>query len=418
MGANTPLKRHLAFHNKFMKSFSLLLLSLFLSTPAFSQGHISIQKQGSADSSFDFSGFSAGGGAPAEFFTSLRKNLSLPSMFREAPPSSADFRIVGSAVLNGSKVDVSVELVDRAQNQRRYGKRFTIDARQTDSLARTISDEIYQELTKRPGFASKPIVLVGQRQGDPAKDLYIVYPDGGGMMQLTRDRAVVLAPQWTPDGASITYTSFLSGFPDIYLHQLSPAKRRKLSSASGMNSGGAMSPDGTKIALILSKDGKPELYVKNIATGATLRLTNTPMTAKSSPSWSPDGRQIVFVSGHQGIPNLYIISANGGQPKRLTRGGGQNLSPKWGKNGLIAYTSRRNNLFQIAIIDPNSGQSRFVSPSDADYEDPSWAADGIHIVASRTIRGQSSLYLLDMQGKGAKSLLQVQGNWYMPNWRP
>ncbi len=401
-----------------MKSISLLILSLFLSVPAFPQGSVTIVKPGSSDSSFDFSGFSASGGAPAEFFNSLRKNLSLPSMFKEAPPSSADFRVLGSAVLKGDKVDVTVQLVDRAQGQRRYGKRFTIDAGQTDSLARKVSDEIYQELARRPGFTSKPIVLVGQRQGDVAKDLYIVYPDGGGMMQLTRDRAAVLAPQWAPDGASITYTSFRSGFPDIYQHQLSPAKRRKLSSASGMNSGGAISPDGQKMALILSKDGKPELYVKNLLTGATLRMTNTPMTAKSSPSWSPDGRQIVFVSGHQGIPNLYVISANGGQPKRITRGGGQNLSPKWGKNGLIAYTSRRGGLFQIAIIDPNSGKSYFVSPQDADYEDPSWAADGYHLVASRTIRGQSSLYLLDMQGKGAKSLLQVQGNWYMPNWRP
>ncbi|MDF3128155.1 DPP IV N-terminal domain-containing protein [Kiritimatiellaeota bacterium B1221] len=401
-----------------MKSISLLLLSLVLSFPAFPQGSVSIVKPGSMDSSFDFSGFSASGGAPAEFFNSLRKNLSLPVMFKEAPPSSADFRVLGSAVLNGGKVDVTVQLVGRGQSQSRYGKRFSIDARQVGSLARKVSDEIYQDLTKRPGFASKPIVLVGQRQGDVAKDLYIVYPDGGGMMQLTRDRAAVLSPQWAPDGASITYTSFRNGFPDIYQQQLSPAKRRKISSASGMNSGGSISPDGRKIALILSKDGKPELYVKNLSTGGMLRMTNTPMSAKSSPSWSPDGRQIVFVSGHQGIPNLYVISANGGQPKRITRGGGQNLSPKWGKNGLIVYTSRRSGLFQTAIIDPNSGKTYFVSPQDADYEDPSWAADGYHLVASRTIRGQSSLYLLDMQGKGAKSLLQVQGNWYMPHWRP
>lgn len=185
-----------------------------------------------------------------------------------------------------------------------------------------------------------------------------------------------------------------------------------------MNSGGAISPDGKKIALILSKDGKPELYVKNLSNGAVVRLTNTRMAAKSSPSWSPDGRQIVFVSGHEGIPNLYIIDSAGGQPQRITRGGGQNLSPDWGKNGLIVYTSRRNNLFQIAVINPNTRESIFVSPTDADYEDPSWAADGYHLVASRTIRGQSSLYLLDMQGKAAKSILQGQGNWYMPSWRP
>jgi len=401
-----------------MKRLSFLVLSFFLLTSLCVGERIVITKSGSGESSFDFSGFSARGGVPGEFFTSLRKNLLLPSMFREAPPSSADFRVLGSAGIQDGKLTVTVQLVDRAQNQRRFGKRFTVDPGQAAGLARLVSDEITEELTNRPGFSNKRIIFVGQRAGDTAKDLYAVYPDGSGMVQLTKDRAVVLAPKWAPDGESFTYTSFRGGFPDIYRQRVNPPGRKKVSSASGMNSGGAISPDGRKMALILSKDGKPELYVKNLVTGAVVQLTDTRMAAKSSPSWSPDGRQIVFVSGHQGIPNLYVISANGGQPRRITRGGGQNLSPNWGKNGLIAYTTRRGGLFQIAVMDPASGESRFVSPADADYEDPSWAADGYHLVASRTIGGRSSLYLLDMQGKGAKSLLQGQGNWYMPSWRP
>jgi TolB protein len=400
---------------KFLYMFSCLFL---LCTSTFAQERIVISKPGTEDRSFDFSGFSASAGAPVHFFNGLRKNLALPAMFREAPPSSANFRVTGSARMNGSNVEVTVELLDRASNQRRFGKRYSVAAGQEDALARLVSDEISELLTKRPGFANKRILFVGQRAGQAGKDLYAIYPDGAGMIQITRDAAAVLAPKWSPDGESMTYTSFRGGFPDIYQHRLDPPGRRKVSSSSGMNSGGAISPDGKKIALILSKDGKPELYVKNLSNGAVVRLTNTRMAAKSSPSWSPDGRQIVFVSGHEGIPNLYIIDSAGGQPQRITRGGGQNLSPDWGKNGLIVYTSRRNNLFQIAVINPNTRESIFVSPTDADYEDPSWAADGYHLVASRTIRGQSSLYLLDMQGKAAKSILQGQGNWYMPSWRP
>lgn len=401
-----------------MKSISLFCLLLIFSAPAFAQGRISIEKTGSADSSFDFSGFTASAGAPVNFFNGLRKNLTLPSMLKEAPPSSADFRVVGTAQLSGNKVEVTVQLIDRGRNQRRFGKRYSIAVGQEDVLARMVSDEISELITQRPGFANKRILFVGQRSGSVAKELYAMYPDGGGTIQITRDNAPVLAPKWSPDGESISYTSFRSGFPDIYQHRLNPPGRRKISSSSGMNSGGSLSPDGSKMALILSKDGKPELYIKNLTSGTLLRLTNTRMTAKSSPSWSPDGRQIVFVSGHEGIPNLYIIGSGGGAPRRITRGGGQNLSPDWGKNGLIAYTSRRNNLFQIAVMNPQSGDSQFISPPDADYEDPSWAADGYHLVASRTIRGQSALYLLDMQGKGTKSLLQGQGNCYMPSWRP
>jgi len=401
-----------------MKKTSLFLLFFFIGSIGLAQDPIRIIKTGSSDSRFDFSGFSTTTGSGGDFYQSLRKNLTLPSMFSEVPPSSATHRILGDAVSKGSKIEVTVQVIERGGNQRVYGKRFTVATNQLEGLARTVSDEITEQLTKRPGFASKRIIFVGQRSGDVSKDIYAVFPDGGGLAQLTRDRAVVLAPKWAPDGESITYTSFRSGFPDIYQHRLNPPGRKKISSSSGMNSGGTISPDGRKLALVLSKDGKPELYVKSLSSGTLVRLTNTSMSAKSSPSWSPDGREIVFVSGHQGIPNLYTISVNGGKLRRITRGGGQNLSPNWGKNGLITFTRRRGGLFQIAVLNPQTSDVQFVSPQDADYEDPSWAADGFHIVASRTIRGQSALYLLDMQGKGAKSLLQGQGNWYMPNFRP
>ncbi|MEX2606393.1 MAG: DPP IV N-terminal domain-containing protein [Kiritimatiellia bacterium] len=397
--------------------YLLFLISLFVQT-GFTQSRIQIAKPGSADSSFDFSGFSADSGAGSRFFSGMRKNLTLPSQFKEAPPSSADFRVLGSARTSGGQVEVTVQVVDRGQDQRRFGKRYAVADDQVEGLARLISDEITEALTERPGFASKRILFVGQRAGSRGKDVYAMFPDGGGMVQLTRDDSVVLAPKWAPDGNSFVYTSFHRGFPDVYQQTLQPAGRRVVSSSSGMNSGGAVSPDGSKIALILSREGRPELYVKDLASGRTTRLTRTASSAKSSPSWSPDGKQLVFVSGHQGIPNLYVIGVNGGEPRRITRGGGENLSPHWGPNGLIAFTRRREGRYAIAILNPNNGDTRFVSPGDADYEDPSWAADGFHLVASRTIRGQSALYLLDMEGKAAKSLLQGQGNWYMPSFRP
>lgn len=401
-----------------MKRLTLLILIPLLVQTGFAQSRIRITKQGSSDSSFDFSGFSADSGAGARFFSGLRKNLTLPGQFKEAPPSSADFRVLGSARIRGGQVEVTVQVVDRGGERRRFGKRYSVADGQVEGLARLISDEIYESLTERPGFASKRILFVGQRAGSRGKDVYAMYPDGGGMVQLTRDDSVVLAPKWAPDGNMFVYTSFHRGFPDVYLQRLQPAGRKVVSSSSGMNSGGAVSPDGRKIALILSKEGRPELYVKDLSSGRTTRLTRTAMSAKSSPSWSPDGREIVFVSGHQGIPNLYVIGVNGGEPRRITRGGGENLSPNWGPNGLIAFTRRREGRYAVAILNPDNGDMRFVSPGDADYEDPSWAADGFHLAVSRTIRGQSALYLLDMEGKAAKSLLQGQGNWYMPSFRP
>jgi TolB protein len=313
---------------------------------------------------------------------------------------------------------ISVELVDRSGQNRAFGKRYAAGIGQEEAVGRMVADEVMEALTGRPGFASKRIVLVGQRSGTRGKEVYAVFPDGGGLVQLTRDQSVVVGPNWSPDGSSLIYTSFHRGFPDIYQHRLNPPGRQILSNSSGMNSGGALSPDGRHLAMILSKDGKPELYVKDLSTGRLTRLTRTPMSAKSSHSWSPDGQEIVFTSGHQGSPQLYIIRRTGGNPTRVTRGGGENVAADWGKNGLIAFCRRRNGLYQIAVLDPRTQEVRFVSPPTADYEDPSWAPDGVHIVASRSVRGRSTLSLLDITGKADKTLLQGQGNWYMPDWSP
>lgn len=398
--------------------FHISLSLFFLVTTGYSREVIKIVKPGAAVTGLDFSGFSTKGVPASTFSRSLRQNMLLSSMMKESPPSRADFRVTGQGVTQGDRLSVQVEVADRLGQNRAFGKKYTAQLGQEVQLARIISDDITEVLTGRPGFASKRLVFVGQNSGSPGKDLFSAYPDGGGLIQLTRDSSVVVGPAWSPDGESLIYTSFHRGFPDIYQHTLRPAKRTALSSSSGMNSGGALSPDQRHLAMILSRDGKPELYVKDLSSNRLTRLTRTPMSAKSSPSWSPDGSQIVFSSGHQGSPQLYIISRDGGTPTRITRGGGENVAADWGKNGLITFTRRRAGLYQIAVIDPRTRDLRFVSPPTADYEDPSWAPDGVHIIASRTIRGRSGLSLLDITGKADKTLLQGQSNWYMPDWSP
>jgi len=402
----------------FRSSVCVCLCVGLLSIAARAQERIVIEKSGSSAASFDFSGFSAGAGEGAAFFASLRENLTLPTFFSEGPPSSADYRVVGDARVDGGRLHATVQVLNRQGGGRAFGKRYRVATGRADDLARAVADDVVTELTGRPGISSKRIAFVGTRPGTKGKEVYAMYPDGKGLIQLTRDGSLVIAPTWSPDGESLLYTSYHRGFPDVYRHQLSPARRTIISNSSGMNTGGEISPDGRHVALILSKTGKPELYVKDLRSGALTRLTDTGMSAKSSPSWSPDGRRIVFTSGHQGRPHLYVISRSGGGMQRITRGGGEHLSADWGDNGLIVFTRRQGGVYRVAVLNPDTGDVGYVSPADADFEDPSWAPDGYHIVASRSRRGQSSLYLLDREGKGSKMILHGQGSWYMPNWSP
>ena len=58
--------------------------------------------------------------------------------------------------------------------------------------------------------------------------------------------------------------------PDIFYHSLSTGQRRVIAGYSGLNTSAAVSPDGSKVAMILSKIGSPNVWVCN-ADGSDLR---------------------------------------------------------------------------------------------------------------------------------------------------
>ena len=67
----------------------------------------------------------------------------------------------------------------------------------------------------------------------------------------------------------------MHGYP--YLYRMFPFENRPvqlLAGFLGINTSPAFSPDGKSVALTLSKDGNPEVYLLNLATGAFRRLTS------------------------------------------------------------------------------------------------------------------------------------------------
>ena len=106
------------------------------------------------------------------------------------------------------------------------------------------------------------MLLVGNRTKN--KEIYLCDPDGQGLVQLTKDGKISLAPKWGPDGNTIVYTSYLKGYPDVYSIDLGTGSRNRLAGYPGLNTGADISPNGREVALILSKDGNPELYVKKL----------------------------------------------------------------------------------------------------------------------------------------------------------
>jgi TolB protein len=99
------------------------------------------------------------------------------------------------------------------------------------------------------------------------------------------------------------------------------------------------SPDGQRVIMSLQQGGNSNLFVMDLRSKATTRLTDTP-AIDTAPSYSPDGTRICFESDRGGRPQIYVMAAGGGPAQRISFGEGVSYStPVWSPRGdTIAFT--------------------------------------------------------------------------------
>jgi serine/threonine-protein kinase len=74
----------------------------------------------------------------------------------------------------------------------------------------------------------------------------------------------------------------------------------------------ALSPDGKQLAVELARNGKPDIWVKQLPTGPFSRITFGD-TAGVRPAWSPNGREVYFILDRSatGVGPMYAHRADG-----------------------------------------------------------------------------------------------------------
>ncbi len=394
-----------------MKRFMFVMAACSMAIISYART-IDIVKSGEGKISINLGSYRTGSDAASKTFLSVLKADLNRSGYFAVTSSGGALSVVGTCATSGSQMQAQCQVFETATRQRKLGRAYNGKVGDPRSLAHKVADEIVYAITGKPGMASARIALVSNRTG--RKELYMCDIDGHNMRQITRDRSIVVGPRWSPDGQSLIYTSFKLGYPNVYI----TGRGHPVSSHGGLNASGAISPDGKNMALILSRDGNPELYIKSLRTGRLTRLTGTRYGNEASPCWSPDGSLIAFVSDTTGKPQIYVISSKGGRAQRITTTGSENVAPDWGKNGWIVCSSRVGGRYQVALVNPTNRSTRLLETDWADYEDPCWAPDGRHIVCSRTSGYRSAIYLLDTLKDSPVALISGSGDWYSPACSP
>ncbi|MBI5554842.1 MAG: Tol-Pal system beta propeller repeat protein TolB [Elusimicrobia bacterium] len=343
--------------------------------------------------------------------------------FSELSRQGVDAVVKGTITRKDDLFILECYLYDTASKVRITGVRYKASQAILRKSVHDFSDEIVFQYTGRKGIAHSKICFVGDLKGQ--REIYVVDYDGYDLNAVTKEKALVLLPKWTPDGKKIIYTSYKDGNPDLYIINENGSGCKMLSGLQGLNSMARFSPDGKSLAIILSKDGNPELYVLSPAGEIVRRVTNS-KSIDSTPSWSPSNRDIVFISDRTGIPQLFVTDSEGVNVRRLIFSNIYTDSPEWSPTGeRIVYVSKmQRGEFNIFTTDVSGNYQQQLTSGTKRNENPSWSPDGRFLVLVSNRNGKSQLFVMNNDGSNQRPLFpgeladQFKGEIYTPCWSP
>ncbi|WP_161597665.1 PD40 domain-containing protein [Fluviispira multicolorata] len=328
----------------------------------------------------------------------------------------AEFVILGkfTKAKNQTRFNLELRLFDVKSQIQLIGKMYNnLTIKSTDMALRRFADVSVAALTGTAGPFMSQIVFVGKKDKNANGQIFTADFDGGNVRQITEDRAVHLSPNWSNDGTKIVYTSFKSGKPDIYIYNLLTKQETRAISGTGNSSGANWSPDGNLIAYSASTiDGSTHIFTTNKFGGNKKSFIST-SAIEVEPAFSPNGKSIAYTSTKYGKPMIFVKDLSSGNTTRLTYAGWYNASACWSpdsKTIVFASYDRDINLWDLFKIASNGTGIERLTLSQGDNEKPSFSPDGRFILfqsdrsSSGGRLGTHKLYYMAKDGAYQKAL--------------
>jgi TolB protein len=327
----------------------------------------------------------------------------------DAVPQFDSWRVINAQALvtgrvrrEAARVKADFRLWDVFAGQQLTGQQYNTTAENTQRVAHIISDAIYSRITGEQGYFDSRVVFVDETgaKNKRIKRLAIMDQDGANVRYLTRGDDLVLTPRFSPTTQEITYMSYGTSDPRVYLLNIETGQREIVGNFPGMTFSPRFSPDGQRVIMSLQQGGNSNLFIMDLRSKATTRLTDTP-AIDTAPSFAPDGSRICFESDRGGSQQIYVMAAQGGGAQRISFSEGSYSTPVWSPRGdYIAFTKLGGGRFAIGLMKPDGSGERILTEGFHN-EGPTFCPNGRVIMFFRDAGGGAgpSLFTVDVTGR-------------------
>ncbi len=310
--------------------------------------------------------------------------------------------VVMGQVERAGAIQASVRLWDTQAGEQVVGQQHQTGGEAWRRIAHIVSDTIYKSLTGEGGYFDTRVVYVSESgpKANRIKRLAVMDQDGANIQYLTEGRSLALTPRYSPSQNMLAYMNYEEGRPRIYLLNMATGQQQRIGDFGAMTFSPRFSPDGQTLAFSVETGGTTNLYAMPVGGQNPTQLTNS-AAIDTSPSYSPDGAYITFESDRGGTPQIYVMGATGGGAQRISYGEGSYATPVWSPLGdLIAFTRLQGGQFHIGTMKPDGSGERILA-SSFHMEGPTWAPNGRVLMYFSDPGGDGGprLYTVDVWGR-------------------
>ena len=203
-------------------------------------------------------------------------------------------------------------------------------------------------------------------------------------------------PRVSPDGKRIAFVVTRSGARDIWIHNLEQGVDTKLTEA-GNNVFPTWTPDSSKVTFASNREGLYDLYSKLWHGKKEAKRLTSSKNSSISGSWTPDGQTLIYYEITETRKRDLLILGQGENPEIFLGTRFNERAPTFSYNGMwLAYVSDEEGYDQVVIqsFPVNGEESSFLTVSGTE---PVWSRDSRELF----YRHDSKMMVVEMNAGGS-----------------
>lgn len=329
------------------------------------------------------------------------------------PMQLAKIDLVMTTGWKGNKIEARV--FETFSGRRLVGKAYNdINESTLARAADRFCSALLEALSGKKGFFDSPIAFV--RQDGRSKEIYTVLPQGRGLRQITKLGGYNLSPAWSAEGDQIAFTHIGKTQHRLGIYDSKTRKIRLHSKGLGHTVISPIFDTNDNLIVSLNRNGATNIFELKTDFTPERMLVKSPYI-DVSPSFDRSGSKIVFTSGRAGNPHIYVLDMKSGKTRRITMKGKYNTHPCLSPNGrYVAYTHRTPSGHRIFLHDLTTGREKQLTFGPGNDEYPAFGPDGYFIAFASNRTGEYKLYLSTRHGDTPKKLMTGKGQAFAPAW--